>query len=396
MMVDAHSSDKSKALLIGMTVAMSMIYAVWYVLLNNFVIERAGFNGEQIGMLHSIREIPGFLAFTVVLALMVLQEQRLAILSLVVLTLGVGLTGFFPSEYGLYAVTVLMSVGFHYFEATRTSLSLQWLPKKQAPAFLGKMYSYGHMTSLVVYGLVWLLLEFMEVDYKWIYLSMATLTLVLILGLGSYFPRFKTDIVQHKHLFMRRRYWLFYLLTFMGGARRQIFMVFASFLLVEKFDYAVKDIALLYMVNTLLSVYFAPKIGALIGRIGERRALGYEYSGLVCVFVGYAFVDNALVAAGLFLLDHLLFAMAIGIKTYFQKIADPKDIAGTSSVSFSINHIAAVIIPALFGILWLFSPALVFILGAVMAGISWILSRMIPNDPAQGQETIAFLMRKRA
>jgi len=395
-MVDAHSSEKPKQLLIGMSIAMSLIFAVWYVLLNNFVVEQAKFTGEQIGMLHSVREIPGFLAFSVVLVLMVIQEQRLAILSLIILCLGVGLTGIFPSEYGLYATTVLMSVGFHYFEATRSSLSLQWVEKSETPAFLGKMYSYGHMTSLGVYALVWLLLEFMVVEYKWIYLSMATLTLFLILGLGAYFPRFKTDVVQHKHLFLRRRYWLFYLLTFMGGARRQIFMVFASFLLVEKFGYAVKDIALLYMVNTVLSVYFAPKIGRLIGRIGERRALGFEYIGLIGVFVGYALVDNALVAAGLFLLDHILFAMAIGIKTYFQKIADPRDIAGTSSVSFSINHIAAVIIPALFGIIWLFSPALVFYLGALMAAISWVLSRLIPHSPERGQEVVPFLRRKEA
>ncbi|MEJ2396626.1 MAG: MFS transporter, partial [Candidatus Thiodiazotropha sp.] len=149
----------------------------------------------------------------------------------------------------------------------------------------------------------------------------------------------------------------------------------------------VSQIALLFLINATLNTFLAPRIGRLIGRIGERRALLLEYSGLILVFVGYALVENATMGAGLYVVDHLFFAMAIALKTYFQKIAAPEDIASTAGVSFSINHIAAVVIPALFGIIWLSSPALVFLLGAVMAGISLIFSLLIPEDPAQGRES---------
>jgi predicted MFS family arabinose efflux permease len=173
----------------------------------------------------------------------------------------------------------------------------------------------------------------------------------------------------------------------MGGARRQIFMVFAAFLMVEKFGYDVTAITLLYMINLIGNIFIAPTLGRLIRRFGERRTLVFEYVGLVCVFTGYAFVDDHIVAAVLYVLDHLFFAFAISIKTYFQKIAAPKDIASTAGVSFTINHIAAVGLPAVFGFIWLGNPSLVFFIGAGLALISLLLALLVPRDPHEGNET---------
>ena len=179
----------------------------------------------------------------------------------------------------------------------------------------------------------------------------------------------------------------YYSLTFLAGARRQIFVVFAGFLLVEKFDFPIEDVVILTLVNAALTFYLAPKIGKLISRIGERRALTLEYTGLILVFVSYAFVDTLTVAVLLYLLDHLFFAMAIAIKTYFQKIADPADIAATSSISFTINHIAAVVLPALLGIVWVFNSSAVFLIGAGIAALSLGLSQLIPDSPQPDFET---------
>jgi MFS family permease len=133
---------------------------------------------------------------------------------------------------------------------------------------------------------------------------------------------------------------------------------------------------------------FAPAIGKWIGRIGERKALIIEYTGLALLFMGYAFVENATVAASLYVIDHLFFAMAIAMKTYLQKIADPKDMASTAGVSFTINHIAAVVIPALLGLIWLSSPALVFIIGSAFTCCSLILAFNIPFLPVAGNEVV--------
>ncbi len=164
-------------------------------------------------------------------------------------------------------------------------------------------------------------------------------------------------------------------------------MVFAGFLMVEKFGYSVAQISALFMINYLFNFFFAPKIGRWIGYVGERKALVFEYIGLIGVFIAYAWVENQYVAGALYVIDHMFFALAIAMKTYFQKIANPKDIAATASVSFTINHIAAVVIPALLGVLWLTSPAWVFYIGAGFACCSLALAMVLPRSPEQGNET---------
>ncbi|RXJ64319.1 MFS transporter, partial [Halarcobacter ebronensis] len=159
------------------------------------------------------------------------------------------------------------------------------------------------------------------------------------------------------------------------------------FLLVEKFGVDVHNMVALLFINSVLNMYFAPKIGKFIVKFGERNTLRFEYIGLMLVFVSYAFVENLYVAYFLFVIDHILFSMAIALKTYFQKIADPKDIASASAVSFTINHIAAVFLPALLGLVWLYSTSLVFIIGASIALLSFSLSFLIPRHPDQGLET---------
>jgi hypothetical protein len=136
----------------------------------------------------------------------------------------------------------------------------------------------------------------------------------------------------------------------------------------------------------------APLLGRAVARWGERKALCVEYAGLVAVFLGYGgiywFGWGVMMAAFLYVMDHVFFAMALALKTYFQKIADPRDIAPTAAVAFTINHIAAVFLPASLGYLWLVSPSSVFVLAAAMAGVSFCLALLIPRHPEPGNETI--------
>ena len=376
-----------KTFLILISIVVPIAFSAWSALLNNFVIEKAAFTGADIGLLQSVREIPGFLAFTAVFILLFLREQKFMILSLVMLAVGVAITGFFPSVYGLLCTTLLMSTGFHYFETLKQSLSLQWFTKEEAPEMLGKLISVGALASLCTYGALWVLLEVIQLEFKWIYLIAGSVALAIIIFMWLAFPEFKSETPQTKKLVLRKRYWLYYALTFMSGARRQIFTVFAGFLMVEKFGYSAADITLLFLANYAFNWLFAKKIGRWIGVVGERKALMFEYAGLICVFVGYAVVQTAEVAAALYIIDHLFFALALAIKTYFQKNADPADMASTAGGAITVNHIAAVIIPVSFGLLWLVSPAAVFYVGAGMALLSLILSLNIPQAPTEGNET---------
>lgn len=401
---DGEKQDARNQLtmLVIMAIAMPLTFSIWRTMLDNFAIEKANFTGIEIGTLQSLREIPGFLTFLFVFITIFIREQKFAILSLGIAGFGVALTGFFPSVMGLYATTMLMSVGFHYYETGQQSLQLQWISKDRAPQTLGKIMGASSLASLVAYGIILLMTTVFDLEYKWIYLIGGSLTLGISVFVALYFPTYKETHAQRKELVLRKRYWLYYALTFMSGARRQIFVVFAGFMMVERFGFPILAMTCLYLFNHLINMFLAPFIGRMVHRFGERKALGFEYLGLIIIFSAYGFVASLPVgttalfglpligfaAAALFFLDHALFAMALAIKTYFQKIADPADIAPTAGVAFSINHIAAVGLPVVLGIVWIHNNAAVFWIGALMAALSLSLSRLVPRHPEPGNELI--------
>ncbi len=371
-----------------MAFTMPLVFSVWMVLLNNFVIEKANFTGVEIGILQSLREVPGFLAFTAIYVLLFIKEQRFALLSLAITSIGVLLTGYFPNVLGLYLTTILMSIGFHYYETVSQSLTLQWIDKDKTAHFMGRMLSIKAIASLLAFSSIWLLMKQFTWSYQATYILFGVIGLLLTLFLALSFKHFPEKTEQTKKVVLRKRYWLFYALTFFSGARRQIFVVFAGFLMVEKFNYSVADVSALFLINYVFNWLFAAKIGKFISKVGERAALKFEYVGLIIIFISYGLVESANLAAALYVIDHLLFALAIAIKTYFQKIAQAEDIAASAAVSFSINHIAAVVIPALLGMLWIAESSWVFYIGAAFACCSLGLALLIPLKPDKGNELI--------
>jgi hypothetical protein len=375
-----------------MAIALPLAFSVWSALLNNFVVEIIRFDGLDIGLLHTIREIPGFLAVGVISILLFFREQTLALLMLCMLGLATAVTAWFPFLSGILTITLLSSIGFHFFETVNQSLQLQWFSKKEAPRKLGKLMAIGSAATLIAYTFLVLGWDKLNLSFNSAYM-IAGFSCFSLAVLGYLiFPNFEAPITQTKKMVLRKRYWLYYLLQFMSGARRQIFVVFAGFMMVERFGLDVQQLTTIYLINLMFNIALAPLLGRAVARYGERKALAVEYFGLSLVFFAYGgiylFGWGVFIATILYLLDHLFFALALAIKTYFQKIADPQDIAATAAVAFTINHIAALFLPLGLGFLWLTSPFLVFCTAGTLSFISFALALLIPRRPVKGNETI--------
>lgn len=379
-------------LLFMMALAMPIAFNTWSALLNNYVIEIAEFDGADIGLLHTVREIPGFLAVGMIVLIIFMREQVLGLVSLVLLGIATGVTAYFPSMGGILTLTMLSSIGFHYYETVNQSLQLQWIDKAHAPQMIGWLMAAGSAVTFVAYVLIMMMWQTFDLSYSHVYVMSGSVTVMIALFCLFAYPQFEAPHPQLKTFVLRRRYWLYYALQFMAGARRQIFVVFAGFMMVEKFGFDVHEITSLYLLTLLTNIFVSPLIGRIVGVFGERRALLFEYAGLVFVFSAYGgvyfFGWGVVFAATLYVVDHILFALALALKTYFQKIADPQDIAPTAAVAFTINHIAAVFLPVLLGLMWLVNPAAVFVLAAGMAAVSFGLAFLIPRHPAKGHETV--------
>jgi predicted MFS family arabinose efflux permease len=388
-------------LLCLMAAAMPISFATWSALLNNFVIEAAGFTGVEIGWLHTVREIPGFLAIGVIALLYLMREQVLGLVSLLLLGVATAVTAWFPSFGGLLFVTLFASIGFHYYETVAQSLQLQWIEKERAPQVIGWIVGVGSGAAMAAYAALVVTWRSLDLDYNTVYLIAGGVTALIAVYCMVAFRQIEAPEPQVRRMVLRRRYWLYYALQFMSGARRQIFIVFAAFMMVEKFGFDVHMLTALFLINYMANMVAAPMLGRFIGRFGERRAMLVEYAGLMAVFLAYGglywFGWGMAVAAALYVVDHLFFAMGFSLRTYFQKIADPGDIAPTAAVAFTINHIAAVFLPAALGYLWIVSPDGVFLLAAGMAAVSLSLALLVPRHPEKGNETVlTHRLRRRA
>ena len=364
--------------LMVLTICSTAGLHVWRTLFDNFAVHVVHLSGAHVGIIQSVREIPGFLSLLVIYVLLIIREHKLSALSVLILGLGVALTGIFPSFYGLIFTTLLMSFGFHYFETTNQSLTLQYFDKEKSPLVFGRLRSFAAATNIGSGLLIFILAPLL--DYSQLYLLFGILIVIFALWGLTYNPVDTTLLPQRKRMIIRKRYWLYYALTFMAGARRQIFIAFAVFLLVKKFSFSIQEIAALFFLNNFINFFLSPLIGKYIVRFGERKLLSLEYSALLIIFISYAFTDSKIIVSILYIADHIFFNFAIAIRTFFQKIADPRDIAPSMAVGFTINHIAAVVLPAVGGLLWLVDYRLVFFFGAFFSMVSLILVQMIDSQ----------------
>ncbi|MBC2702999.1 MFS transporter [Desulfobacula sp.] len=365
--------------LIVLTICSTAGLQCWATLFDNFSVNIVGLDGHHIGALQSVREIPGFLALLVTYVILIIKEHKLSALSIIILGAGLFATGFLPSFFGLIFTTMIMSFGFHYYETTNKSLTLQYFDKLTSPLVLSAQRSYAAAASIVVGIIIFFIAPIFS--YKTMYIIFGGMIGVCGIWAFTKNPANKDIIPQKKQLILKKQYWLFYFLTFMAGARRQIFMAFAVFLMVKKFGFSVQDITLLFLLNNGINFFINPLIGKFIVKYGERKLLSIEYFFLILVFIAYAFVDSKLLVGALYVLDHIFFNFSTGINTYFQKIANPRDIAASAAVGFTINHIAAVVLPVIGGLLWMVDYKIPFLAGAFFSFISLCFVQFIRIKP---------------
>jgi len=361
-----------------LTFACTVGFQAWSIMCTNFAVDVVGLNAAQLGIIHSVREVPGLLAAIVIMLLCLMREETLAAIAVLALGLGVLLTGMFPSYGGMLATTLLMSAGFHFFEANNQSLIMQAYDTRVAPLVMGRLRGLTAGGNLLAGVLILGCSSFL--GFPLMYLGIGGLAFCAALYALSRRPDCSSLPKQRTGLVLKKRYWLFYALTMLAGARRQIFTVFSVLLLVERFEYSIVGISVLFIINNAINWFLNPLIGKAINLWGERRLLTLEYIAVLGIFSGYALLDNHLIICVLYVVDQIVYNFAIAVRTFFQKIAAPEDIAPSMAVSVTINHLAAVGVPAVGGMLWLADYRMPFWMGAGLALVSLFFVQYIHRE----------------
>jgi MFS family permease len=394
--LDVRVMHDKKTLFRTLAVANFFLYLgfnIWQAVFNNFAVEELGVRADQIGMIQALRELPGLMGFVLGFLVLWLSEMRLLGLSALLLGVGLIVSGAAPGLAILTLGTLIMSIGFHFFYPSNSSVVLMSIGRDEAPEWLGRLGSISALAAVMGTILIWVLVDGLQLGAltiaPWGYRKLLyVMGGVVILGSLVAMRRGRQnggEVASHlrRKIIFRRDYWLYYLLTFMMGSRRHIFTTFAIFLLVDVHGIDVRTTALLFLVNNVISSYAVAQLGKLVARFGERKVLTINFAGLIGVFLGYAYVPYLPVLYALFVLDHVFFGFNLAVDSYFQKIAHSRqEITSNVSLAQTINHISALIVPVLGGILWeQVAPSATFLAGVVIAIISLVLVQFIRTKP---------------
>jgi len=354
---------------------LSFGFQLWQSLFNNFAVQELGVRADQIGLIQSIREVPGLLGFSVGLLALLLSEMHIAGLSVVLMGIGIALTGTSSSLLSLVVSTLVMSIGFHFFMPGNSAAVLLLIGEDEAPHTLGRLSSFNALASLVAASVVFLVLDMLGFRMLF-YAAGALLTVGGIILLPWARQPLRPSRVRQR-VPIRRRYWLYYALEFLMGSRRHIFSTFAIFLLVREHGVTAQTITILFVVNHLIGTFLYQQFGKIVARFGERRVLTLNFALLIFVFLGYAYIPSLPILYFLFIADQVLFGFYIARQSYLQKIAvRPQDITPNLSLGQTINHIAAVVIPLIGGVVWeSVGSRYTFLIGVGIVILSLILTQ---------------------
>jgi len=353
-------------------------FFAWRIMFNNFAVELFDASATDIGIIQAVREIPGLLAFGVGALAVRFTESKIAAISIVTVGLGLMLCGLSPSIIVLGLATVVMSFGFHYFEPTNSSQLLMLSDRNGLGKAQGKLQSYESLAGLVGAALVLSLTMFLDyrVTFYLIGALVALIGLYLVFALPS--NRAKSE---NRKIRIKRKYWLYYSLSFLRGCRRHIFTTFAIFLLVKLHGMSITAVSALMLANCLITMFTNRLLGRLSDSMGERSILVGCSFVLIFIFTGYAFIDYLPILIALYVIDNVLFGSSIALKSYLTKISTPEDLTSCLSFGMTSNHITAVIIPVVGGVMWsLFGHTTTFLAGAVIVAVDMLLAFKVPSN----------------
>ncbi|MGD8488763.1 MAG: MFS transporter [Anaerolineae bacterium] len=369
-------------------------YNVWRAIFNNFAVDVIGVTATQIGVIQSLRELPGLLGFVLGFLVLWLSEMRVVGLSVLVMGVGIVVTGWADGLGMLILGTMVVSIGFHFFYPSNNSVILMGVNKDTAPKVLGILRSVSAVAAVLGTAMVGIFVVGLQIGSlripAWgyrttLYVAAGIVIAGSVLAVRNGFGRDKGVQREKRKVVFRQQYWLYYVLTFLMGVRRHIFTTFAIFMLVQIYDVPVQMTATLLLVNNLIGILSSTLLGYLVARLGERLVLTINFAGLIGVFLGYAYIEYVPVLFALFVLDHVFFGFNLAVESYFQKIAlSPEEITSNVSMAQTINHVSALIIPVLGGLLWEFvSPSAPFLVGVGVAIISLVLVQFIRIRPVR-------------
>lgn len=366
------------------TFCMAFGFGAFSAVVTNFAVLVLHISAKQQGLVESVRETPGFLIVLVAALTMRIAEPILAMVALFLIATGMAAMAGVNTYLTYVLFSLIWSIGIHSWMTLQPSIALSLADAMSKGRRLGQLSAVAGLGTILGMGLVLLAGK---------HIGMRNLFLIsgCVIGLGATAVGAMSRDIGHKEkprFVWKRRYSLYYVLTFLEGCRKQVFMTFAIFVLVKNYGTQFRTVALLMIINNLANFILGPRVGRLIDYLGERKVVSFCYAALIPVFIGYACAKSTHILYVLYCLDSLFFLGSMGLNTYLHKIAEPIDFQPTVAMGVTANHTAAVIVPLVGGYVWSkFGYPVTFYGGALVVAISVLTALRIPTEPHRLEAT---------
>ena len=314
----------------------------------NFFVESLGLSNDQVLWLEGIREIPGLALIFLAAFTMHLPLAWQGVISLLLMGIGYGLYAFAGSYSALLVMAIVASFGFHLWTPLNHAIGMSLSSKKNTGRILGVLASVGSLASIVGMAVLSLLSTLFETLSLGVYFLIGGIFIMFATFLVARLPKdLGMTEVKPARILVRRRYWLYYVLIFLSGARKLVLGSFVTLVLVQDYDLHVWQVSTLMLVSSVLNLLVSPVMGAFIDRFGERVTTTASYVILALCCVGYAMFSNLWVLLALWTLIKLVMPLGMGLSTYVYRTAPPEELAPTLTAGVTFDHISSVGMPFL-------------------------------------------------
>lgn len=347
-------------------------FTVWSVMFNNFAKEVFDISPTQLGIIQSVRELPGLLGFMVGTLALYMPEVKIATLSIVISGLGVMLLGHADSIWMLGVGTFVMSLGFHNFLSANDALLLHQVKTRESAKAQGKIRSTESVSAVISTAGVFVATLWLGYRQVWTIFGLVVVLAGIYLSFTLKSNRGKEE---ERKVCFKKKYTLYYLLSFLRGCRRHFFSTFAIFLLVANYHIHISTASILFFVSSLVTTCTYRVMGHVVEKWGERVVLAGSSFMLIFIFSGYAFILWLPLLIVLYVMDNVLYGSSIALDSYMRKISSQADLTNCLSFSQTANHLSAVIIPVLGGVIWQsFGYQSTFLFGAAIVLVDALFS----------------------
>ena len=355
---------------------------------SNRLLEDLDFTITQRTILEMPRELPGLLVVFFAGALAFMGDVRTAAVANIIGGVGLFAFGIVPSGYWPVVITMMIySTGLHLYMPIQGTLSMSFAKDANIGRRLGEIQGVNTAAMIVTAAALYALYRFINIPF-FVSFTIGAVAMLLA-GIVFLFMSPKQTAMRKQRFIYRKKYNLFYVLSIVFGARKQITYTFVPWLLVTVYEQPASTITMLFFIVSVLNVFFRPWLGGLIDRKGERYVLTLEAILLLVACLGFAFsklifpANTALIiVSGCYVIDNLFAGAGMARTTYARRMTDdPSEVSATLSLGISLDHIISMFMPVFAGILWSMNAGsgyvYVFAGGIVISALNMFLSSRI-------------------